>query len=146
MAEEEDIVAPPPTEFNKNLRCCVPCRLVKTLDQFYEQGCENCPFLEMIGDRERIDDCTTTEFTVGVYFDGLNSLFQTGIHLIGRRHCHPPLQGVAAVIDPKTSWVSKWLHHRNHVPGVYALSVQADLPLHITDILADKGITLRHDD
>lgn len=59
-----EVVAPPPTEFNRNLRCCVPCRLVKTYDQFLQQGCENCPFLEMEGDRERIEDCTTTEFQV----------------------------------------------------------------------------------
>lgn len=66
MAEEDAsaTVAPAPAEFNRNLRCCVTCRLVKTLDQFYEQGCENCPFLDMVEDRERIDDCTTTEFQV----------------------------------------------------------------------------------
>ena len=61
---DDAVVAPAPAEFNRNLRCCVTCRLVKTLDQFYEQGCENCPFLDMVEDRERIDDCTTTEFQV----------------------------------------------------------------------------------
>ena len=66
MAEEDAsaTAAPAPAEFTRNLRCCVTCRLVKTLDQFYEEGCENCPFLEMVEDRERIDDCTTTEFQV----------------------------------------------------------------------------------
>lgn len=44
-------------------------------------------------------------------------------------------------MDPQTSWVSKWLHHRKHVPGCYALSVDAQqLPQHIEDILADNGI------
>ena len=47
------------------MRCCVTCRLVKTVDQFYDTGCENCHFLSMDGDRERIYDCTTTEFQVG---------------------------------------------------------------------------------
>lgn len=62
---EEDIrAAPVPEALNRNLRCCIPCRLVKTLEQFYEQGCENCTFLDMEGDRERIEDCTTTEFHV----------------------------------------------------------------------------------
>ena len=67
MADEglPEAYAPAPAEFTRNLRCCVTCRLVKTLDQFYEQGCENCGFLEMAEDRERIEDCTTTEFQVG---------------------------------------------------------------------------------
>lgn len=62
--ESEPVRAPAPEAWNKNMRCCVACRLVKTLDQFYDQGCDNCPFLEMEGDRERIEDCTTTEFEV----------------------------------------------------------------------------------
>ena len=62
--EEETRAAPVPEALNRNLRCCIPCRLVKTLEQFYEQGCENCTFLDMEGDRERIEDCTTTEFHV----------------------------------------------------------------------------------
>lgn len=57
-------MAQPPTDWGKNLRCCMVCRLAKTFDQFYEQGCENCPYLAMEGDRERIFDCTTTEFQV----------------------------------------------------------------------------------
>ena len=61
---QPDVVAAVPTEWGKNLRCCVPCRLLKTFEQFYDQGCENCPFLAMDGDRDRIFDCTTTEFQV----------------------------------------------------------------------------------
>lgn len=119
MAEEDGlaVVAPAPAEFNRNLRCCVTCRLVKTLDQFYEQGCENCPFLDMVEDRERIDDCTTTEF-----------------------------QGMVAVIDPEKSWAAKWTHHKKHVPGCYALAVQSDLPQHITEILESNGIQPIQDD
>lgn len=64
MADQPEIVAPVPTELGKSLRCCMPCRLVKTFDQFYEHGCENCAFLEMQGDTERIYDCTTAEFQV----------------------------------------------------------------------------------
>lgn len=64
--EDETRAAPVPEALNRNLRCCIPCRLVKTLEQFYEQGCENCTFLDMEGDRERIEDCTTTEFHVRI--------------------------------------------------------------------------------
>ena len=54
--------APAPTDLGKSLRCCGVCRLVKTFEQFYDAGCENCVFLDMEGDRERVFDCTTTEF------------------------------------------------------------------------------------
>lgn len=117
MADEpgDAAVAQPPTDLGKSLRCCVPCRLVKSFEQFYEQasgamasgsrqiallkprhtavhgpaaaataaarrcrsqqanapcvlpalqGCENCPYLDMEGDRERVFDCTTSEFKV----------------------------------------------------------------------------------
>ena len=56
--------APAPTDLGKSLRCCGVCRLVKTFEQFYDSGCENCAFLEMEGDKERVFDCTTTEFKV----------------------------------------------------------------------------------
>lgn len=34
-------MAQPPTELGKSLRCCVPCRLIKTFEQFYEQARES---------------------------------------------------------------------------------------------------------
>ena len=61
---DERPAAPAPTEWGKGLRACVACRLLKTADQFVDGGCENCPFLAMDGDRERVYDCTTTEFSV----------------------------------------------------------------------------------
>lgn len=48
----------------KSLRCCISCRLVKSFEQFYDEGCDNCPYLQMREDAELIDDCTTTEFNV----------------------------------------------------------------------------------
>lgn len=40
MADEGlgEVGAQPPIELGKSLRCCVPCRLVKTFEQFYEQA------------------------------------------------------------------------------------------------------------
>lgn len=32
----------------KGLRACKRCGILKTLDQFIDEGCENCPFLEMV--------------------------------------------------------------------------------------------------
>ncbi|KAJ3673423.1 hypothetical protein LUZ60_006797 [Juncus effusus] len=50
-----------PTSFGHELRACLRCRLVKTYDQFRENGCENCPFFEM--DNEAVVECTTPNFT-----------------------------------------------------------------------------------
>jgi hypothetical protein len=32
----------------KGIRACKRCGLLKTVDQFINEGCENCPFLEMV--------------------------------------------------------------------------------------------------
>lgn len=72
---------------NKNLRACFVCRLLKTevqvrsegadyppspppsltalfCTQFYESGCDNCEeFLELAGDREKVQAYTTTSFS-----------------------------------------------------------------------------------
>lgn len=44
------------------LRACMSCSLIKTVNQFNEDGCENCPFLKYDGDKERISLCTTSQF------------------------------------------------------------------------------------
>jgi transcription elongation factor SPT4 len=108
--------APVPEALNRNLRCCVTCRLLKTLEQFYQQGCENCTFLDLEGDRERIEDCTTTEF-----------------------------QGMLGVIDPSGSWATRYAFIQGkRVPGVYALSVdQTNLRPHIRELLEDNGVKLQ---
>ena len=121
--------APAPTDLGKSLRCCGVCRLVKTFEQFYDAGCENCVFLDMEGDRERVFDCTTTEFKARA---GGPASGESG----ARRLCLPPppthtlpthtprTQGMVAVIDPATSWSAKWQHLRKSAPGCYALSVE----------------------
>ncbi|CAN0315405.1 unnamed protein product [Phaeothamnion confervicola] len=55
--------------------------LVKTTDQasFYNEGCENCPFLYMKDDTERVNDCTSAYFT-----------------------------GLISMIEPRGSWVARW--------------------------------------
>ena len=32
----------------RGIRACKRCGILKTLDQFVDHGCENCPFLEMV--------------------------------------------------------------------------------------------------
>jgi len=53
--EEEDVPqvvadlaqASVPTQI-KGVRACKRCGILKTLDQFLNEGCENCPFLDMV--------------------------------------------------------------------------------------------------
>ena len=46
----------------RGLRACMFCSLVKTTDQFFESGCENCPFLDLADNRERILQATSGSF------------------------------------------------------------------------------------
>lgn len=32
----------------KGIRACKRCGILKTVDQFINEGCENCPFLDMV--------------------------------------------------------------------------------------------------
>lgn len=52
-------------------RSCLRCGLVKTFTQFYDNGCENCPFLELEGRQDRVERCTTSNF------EGCGSLLAT---------------------------------------------------------------------
>ena len=38
------------------------CSLIKTGQQFEKQGCDNCPFLNLEQDQERVLERTTTQF------------------------------------------------------------------------------------
>ncbi|KAL3314769.1 hypothetical protein Ciccas_006612 [Cichlidogyrus casuarinus] len=47
----------------RNLRACLLCGLVKTLNQFQTSGCENCEeYLQMQGDRDEVYSCTSANF------------------------------------------------------------------------------------
>ena len=41
----------------KALRACLRCYLIKSFDQFLDEGCENCDFLAMQDDRKRVSSC-----------------------------------------------------------------------------------------
>jgi transcription elongation factor SPT4 len=99
---------------NKSLRACFVCRLVKSETQFVEAGCDNCKFLDLEGDRGRVADYTTPNFS-----------------------------GLISVMDPSTSWATKWLHLSKYVPGCYTLMVNEDIPDSLQDILEDRGIKIR---
>ena len=78
MEEEEIGSAAIPLEMKK-LRACLRCALIKTVDQFYEGGCENCPFLRMDQSMPRVMESTTAYF-----------------------------EGMIALVNNEGSWVAKW--------------------------------------
>mmetsp|Transcript_26601 Transcript_26601/g.67767 ORF Transcript_26601/g.67767 Transcript_26601/m.67767 type:complete len:130 (+) Transcript_26601:70-459(+) len=100
---------------NKAMRCCFICRLVKSERQFLETGCENCQFLRMEEDRGRVQDYTTPNFG-----------------------------GLITVMDPASSWATKWLHLSKYVPGAYALVVNDDMPDSLRELLEDRNIKVTH--
>lgn len=98
----------------KTIRACKRCGLLKTQGQFYDEGCENCPFLEMTDNMERVNSCTTAFF-----------------------------EGTAAVMDPGESWAAKWIRVDNYLPGVYAITVTGQLDRDVEEELENRGIRWR---
>eukprot|EP00591_Stephanopyxis_turris_P004321 CAMPEP_0195519594 /NCGR_PEP_ID=MMETSP0794_2-20130614/15112_1 /TAXON_ID=515487 /ORGANISM="Stephanopyxis turris, Strain CCMP 815" /LENGTH=131 /DNA_ID=CAMNT_0040648777 /DNA_START=110 /DNA_END=502 /DNA_ORIENTATION=+ len=94
----------------KGLRACKRCGIIKTLEQFMNDGCENCPFLEMNDTTDRANMCTTAFF-----------------------------EGQCAVMDPRESWAAKWLRVDAYLPGVYAISVTGQLDRPIEEELESRG-------
>jgi transcription elongation factor SPT4 len=105
--------APVPNNL-KTIRACKRCGLLKTLEQFYEYGCENCSFLRMEDNMERVNACTTAFF-----------------------------EGQAAVLDPRDSWAAKWIRVDAFLPGVYAISVTGQLDRETEEDLENQGIRWR---
>lgn len=64
MRDEEDDDyrhAEIPTKI-RDFRACMTCSLLKTFSQFYDMGCENCPFLQLQENRQRVTECTSAYF------------------------------------------------------------------------------------
>jgi len=101
----------------RNLRACLSCTLIKTAAQFEDDGCDNCPFLDLKGSHNNVLDCTTAIF-----------------------------DGSIGVIDPAKSWVAKWQHLQNVRPGVYAIQVTGQLPEETLDELSRRGIRIEAHD
>eukprot|EP00523_Entomoneis_sp_CCMP467_P020766 CAMPEP_0168843364 /NCGR_PEP_ID=MMETSP0727-20121128/8177_1 /TAXON_ID=265536 /ORGANISM="Amphiprora sp., Strain CCMP467" /LENGTH=154 /DNA_ID=CAMNT_0008896961 /DNA_START=83 /DNA_END=548 /DNA_ORIENTATION=- len=95
----------------RHTRACKRCGLVKTLGQFVDQGCENCPFLNMLEDGAQVNRCTT-----------------------------PFFEGAAAVMDPRDSWAAKWIRVDAYLPGVYAIVVTGEFDAEIQEDLENQGI------
>lgn len=98
----------------KGVRACMRCGIVKTFDQFLEHGCENCPFLNMEGEFQRVNQCTTAFF-----------------------------EGQVAVMDPGESWTAKWLRIDQYLPGVYAVSITGQFDRDVEEELESRGCRWR---
>ncbi|KAL0476709.1 transcription elongation factor SPT4 [Acrasis kona] len=83
----------------RTLRACVTCGLIKSIDQFITNGCENCTNINMREDRKRVEECTSTAF-----------------------------EGMIALTAPEKSWVAKWQGVERKCKGMYAIAVYGDLP------------------
>jgi len=98
----------------KSLRACLRCGLIKTLGQFYDEGCENCPELELVESTSNINRRTTAFF-----------------------------EGHAAIMNPSESWAAKWIRVDNFLPGVYAISVLGKLDADAEEDLEQRGLRWR---
>ena len=106
----------PQAEAPKSLRDMVACRrcyLVKSFEQFLDDGCENCQFLKMKDKPERCEECTTKSY-----------------------------QGLVAMMRPKTSWVAKWQGLHNFCSGAYAMRVNVELSEKDKENLRDKKVPM----
>jgi transcription elongation factor SPT4 len=86
--------------------------MIKTLDQFQDQGCDNCArLLNIREDKERV--LTTTSSRVS---------------------------GFIAMMDPSKSWVARYQRLQpSFVPGVYAVSVKGALTEDVAELLDEAN-------
>ena len=101
-----------PTNQHRNMRACMVCSVVRTQQQFLTGGCPNCEdILELIGNPEQINDCTSQVF-----------------------------EGLISVADTNRSWVARYQRLEGYVPGVYATQVEGILPEDVLVAVESAGI------
>jgi transcription elongation factor SPT4 len=147
VADLANAVTPTST---KGIRACKRCGLLKTIDQFINEGCENCPFLEMVR-------------YAFVYFVRLFNVFcfvvirissaRSPINVSALYQGDDPekcnlcttafFEGQVAVMDPRESWAAKWLRVDAYLPGVYAITVTGQFDKDIEDELESRGCRYR---
>uniref|UniRef100_A0A0K0FUB7 Transcription elongation factor SPT4 n=1 Tax=Strongyloides venezuelensis TaxID=75913 RepID=A0A0K0FUB7_STRVS len=99
----------------KNNRACLLCGLVKSVNSFMIDGCENCEdYLMLKGDEDRVRCCTSANH-----------------------------QGTIFVLDPSDSFICKYHNIEKAVPGQYAMSICGTLPRDIISELRRFGIKYR---
>uniref|UniRef100_A0A8R1HWL0 Transcription elongation factor SPT4 n=1 Tax=Caenorhabditis japonica TaxID=281687 RepID=A0A8R1HWL0_CAEJA len=95
----------------RNLRACLLCSLIKSIENFVKEGCENCEeLLHLKGDEEKVYDCTSANY-----------------------------DGMIAAMSNDDSWVCKWQKMTRKVKGMYAISVSGSLPSNVISDLKSEG-------
>merc|ERR1712232_27164 len=88
-------------------RACLFCSLLKTAKQFEEEGCDNCPFLDMIGSSGKVAQLTSSRYS-----------------------------GVIGIMEPQQSWLVKYMEYSREIqPGLYALSVTGTISEYVAESL-----------
>jgi transcription elongation factor SPT4 len=82
---------------NNKLRACLNCAILQSTNDFKQNGCPNCPFLNTNKERN-------LNYTTSLSF-----------------------KGMIAVKRPRNSWVCKWHRINNYLPGLYASVVEGVL-------------------
>ena len=99
----------------KGLRACMVCTMVKSMEQFLNEGCDNCEsFLQLRDNNARVSELTSHTF-----------------------------EGMVAIQNPAKSWVSKYQGIPQMKPGVYALEVTGIMNEEVQDYLKQKNIPFR---
>lgn len=89
----------PPSQ-HRHMRACMVCAIVRTEQQFKQNGCPNCEaFLELANNSDAIQECTSQVF-----------------------------DGLIVVTDTSRSWVARHQRLEGYVPGTYAVQVEGVLP------------------
>uniref|UniRef100_A0A1I7UJZ5 Transcription elongation factor SPT4 n=1 Tax=Caenorhabditis tropicalis TaxID=1561998 RepID=A0A1I7UJZ5_9PELO len=111
----------------RNLRACLLCSLIKSVESFQKDGCENCnEVLQLKGDEEKVYDCTRS-------VEKHSSFFQYKISSAN-------YDGMIAAMSNDESWVCKWQKMQRKVKGMYAISVSGSLPSNVVSDLKSLGI------
>jgi len=96
----------------RNLRACLLCSMIKSVEQFETDGCDNCEkYLFMKGDSDKVFECTSANF-----------------------------DGLIAATQPEESWVCKWQKIDRKSKGIYAVSVSGALPGNVVRELKNQGV------
>ena len=113
MAVPQQVVLASAPKSLRGLVACRACALVKTYQQFYDEGCDNCD-PSVLGMQEDAQQC--------------------------KRLTTPFFDGVCGVFDPAHSWAAKWQGFNSLKPGLYALKVNEQLDPDIKMDLNQRNI------
>ncbi|KAI5790169.1 Spt4/RpoE2 zinc finger-domain-containing protein [Geopyxis carbonaria] len=98
----------------RNLRACMICSFVQTLQKFKVEGCPNCEPVLSGEYRDAVDDITS-----------------------------PVFEGLIALRAPSKSWVARWQRIDGFAKGMYAVKVSGNLPEEILRELENSDLVYR---